>query len=132
MFRECNDWFVIIGIWGIVWTPREGVSSVRGARLVDELDIILLSFSNVSSNAGSNFVGVSVELEVRVVSDNEDWVDCAFKQVIPVFKSPYNSEEFPIINRVTLFRCGKCLRVVTAGSKNRVPSSILEFLVRLK
>jgi hypothetical protein len=79
-----------------------------------------------------NLVGVSVELEVRVVGDNEDWVDCAFKQVIPVFKSSYNGEEFPIVNRVTLFCCGKCLRVVSTRSKDRVSSSILEFLICLE
>jgi hypothetical protein len=96
------------------------------------LDIVLLAFGDISSDAGSYFVGMSVELKVRMIGDNEDWVDCALKQVIPVFKSSYNSEEFPIVNRVTLFYCGECLRVVTARLKDRVSSSILEFLVCLE
>jgi hypothetical protein len=62
MVWEGDDGFVIVRVGGIVWTPREGVSLVGGARLVDELDIILFAFSDVSSNAGANFVGVSVEL----------------------------------------------------------------------
>jgi hypothetical protein len=41
-------------------------------------------FSDVSSNVGANFVGVSVELEVRMIGDDKDWVGCAFKQIIPV------------------------------------------------
>jgi hypothetical protein len=65
--------------------PREGVSSVRGARLVDELDVILLAFSDISGNMGANFVSVVVELEVCVVRDDEDGMSCAFKQVIPMF-----------------------------------------------
>jgi hypothetical protein len=50
----------------------------------------LLSFSNIPSNTRSNLVGMSVELEVRVVGDDKDWVDYAFKQVIPMFQSSYN------------------------------------------
>jgi hypothetical protein len=29
-------------------------------------------------------VSMSVKLEVRMVGNDEDWVGCAFKQIIPV------------------------------------------------
>jgi hypothetical protein len=79
VFWEGNDRFVVVRVGGIVWTSREGISSVRGTRLVDELDVVLLMFSDIASNTGSDFVRMSVELEVRMVSNDEDRVCCTFK-----------------------------------------------------
>ena len=70
MFWEGDDRLIIVRVRGIVWTLREGVSSVQSARLVDELDVILLAFHNISCNTRSNLVGVLVELEVRVVGND--------------------------------------------------------------
>jgi hypothetical protein len=53
----------------------------------------------------SDFMSVSVELEVRMVGDDKDGMCCAFKQIIPVFESLDNGQEFPIIYRVVLFGC---------------------------
>jgi hypothetical protein len=109
VFWEGDDGFVIVQVGSVVWTPQEGVSSVRGARLVDELDVVLLAFRDISSNTRSNFVSVAVELKVSVVGDDKDWVSCAFKQVVPVFQSSDYSEELPIIDRVSLFGGGEGL-----------------------
>jgi hypothetical protein len=49
------------------------------------LDVVLLAFSDISGNMGTDFVSVAMELEIRVVGDDEDWVGCAFKQIVPVF-----------------------------------------------
>jgi hypothetical protein len=87
VFWEGDNRFVVVGVGGIVWMPREGVSSVRGVRLIDELDVVLLAFGDISCNMGANLVSVAMELEVRVVGDDEDWVNCAFKQIVPVFQS---------------------------------------------
>jgi hypothetical protein len=112
--------------------PRKGVSSVRGTRLVDELDIILLAFHDISYNMGSDFMCVSVELEVCMICDNEDGMCCTFKQVIPVLKSSDNGQEFPIIYRVALFHCREGLGVVSAWAKDQVSLSVLQFLVSLE
>jgi hypothetical protein len=111
---------------------QEGVSSVRGARLVNKLDIILLAFSDVSSNMWSDFVSVAVELKVCVVSNDEDWVCCAFKQIIPVLKSSDNCQEFSIVDRVLLLRCREGLGVIPTGAEDRISSLILQFLVCLE
>jgi hypothetical protein len=132
MFWEHDDRFIIIRVGGIVWMPREGVSSVQGARLVDKLDIILLAFCDVSYDTRSDLVCMSVELEVCMVSDDKDRMRCTFKQVIPMFKSLDDHQEFPIIDRVTLFCCGESLGVVATWAKDWVSSLILEFSVSLE
>jgi hypothetical protein len=109
VFGEGNDRFVVVRVGGIVWTPREGVSSVRGARLIDELYVVLLAFGDISCNTRANLVCMTMELEVRVIRDNEDGMSCTFKQVIPMFQSSDYSKEFPIIDRVMLFGGGECL-----------------------
>jgi hypothetical protein len=98
--------------------PREGISSVRGTRFIDELNIVLLTFSNVSGNMGPNFVCVLMELEVCVIGNHKHWVGCAFKQVIPMFQTSDDSQEFPIIDRVTLFSCREGLGMVSAWAKD--------------
>jgi hypothetical protein len=85
--------------------PREGISTVRGARLVDKLNVILFVLYNISSDMWSNFMSVSVELEICMVDDDKDRMCCAFKQIIPVFEPSDNGQEFPIVYRVVLFGC---------------------------
>jgi hypothetical protein len=84
----------------------------------------LLAFGDISCNTGANFVSMAVELEVSVVGDDEDWVDCAFKQIVPVFQSSDYSQKFPIIDRITLFGSRERLRMVSTRSKDRVASPI--------
>jgi hypothetical protein len=73
-----------------------------------------------------------MELEVCVIGNYKYWVNCAFKQVIPVFQTSDDSQEFPIIDRVSLFSCGESLGMVSAWAKGRIAPSILQLLVCLE
>jgi hypothetical protein len=49
---------------------RECQHSSR-CQVIDKLDVILLPFSNVSSNVGSDFMHVAVELKICMIHDNQ-------------------------------------------------------------
>jgi hypothetical protein len=71
-------------------SPHEPLlkSSLSNPReFYNELDVVLLAFGDISYNTGASFVSVAMELEICVVSDDEDWVNCAFKQIVPVLQS---------------------------------------------
>jgi hypothetical protein len=104
---------------------------IRSARFVNELDVVLFSLSDVICNSWSDFMCVAGKLQISVVSDNEDWVSCTFKQIVLVFESSYYCQEFPMIYRVVLFGCGEGLGVVAISAKHLVSLLILKLFVSL-
>jgi hypothetical protein len=81
VFRDSNDWFVIVGVWGVVWSPRESISTICASWAVSNLNVILFSLCYVASDARTNFMGVPVVLKVGMICNDNNWVCCSFEQI---------------------------------------------------
>jgi hypothetical protein len=67
-----NIFVVQIPLDLVIWLVGKGIGVICGPRLVLEYDIVLLPLREVSCDARSDFVGVTVVPEVCVVSINYD------------------------------------------------------------
>jgi hypothetical protein len=69
--------------------------------------------------------------EVGVICDNKDRVSCTFQEIVPMFELIDDSEEFSIVNWVSLFHSRECLRKVFAWPEYGVSVTVCHFLVCL-
>ena len=78
MFGKGNDGLIIVQVWGIVWAVGESIGTVQCTRSVDKFDVVLFMLCEVSGDSGANLMQMTEELEVGVISDDEDGMCCAF------------------------------------------------------
>jgi hypothetical protein len=72
--RECDYGVVIVSIGCKVGSLGEAVGSVSDAGFVHECNRVFFSFCNVAGDAGADLVGVSVVLQVCMISNDNSFV----------------------------------------------------------
>jgi hypothetical protein len=84
MFWERNYWFIVIWIWGIIWSSRESICAIGAPRTISDLYIILFTFGDISGNSRTNFMWVAIILEICMISDYDNRVDHSLQKVVPM------------------------------------------------
>ena len=70
---------------------------------MDEGDVVISECQYVARDASVYLLCASVILEVFVVCDDPDLVCCAHEEMVPVFQSSHNCEEFSVPDGVVSF-----------------------------
>jgi hypothetical protein len=71
---ECDYRIIIVSVGCEVGSSGEAVGSISNARFVHECNRVFFSFCNVTGDARADLVGVSVVLQICVVSDDDGFV----------------------------------------------------------
>ena len=67
-----EDLVIITGAGIVVWAAGQGICAVRGARFMEEADVVVTKGQDIVCKVAVNFLGASIILEVLVVGEDID------------------------------------------------------------
>ena len=88
-----------------VRSARESISFVGSAWEVNKGEIVVCKAGNVVCNMSVDVLRMTIVFEVLVVSVHSDGSLGSHKEVSPVGETPYDSQEFVVMNVIVPFCC---------------------------